>query len=92
MDSFFAPSSSLLLETYNAFEKETPTIFTVEVPRSFICAICCEILKEAVFLKCGHSFCNLCIKRSLRTKLECPLDRFFKTKKNEFNLKNKEIF
>ncbi|XP_061102648.1 E3 ubiquitin-protein ligase TRIM35-like [Conger conger] len=37
------------------------------------CAVCCDIFKEPVVLKCSHSFCRVCLQQCLREKRECPI-------------------
>mmetsp|Transcript_30227 Transcript_30227/g.37339 ORF Transcript_30227/g.37339 Transcript_30227/m.37339 type:complete len:239 (+) Transcript_30227:117-833(+) len=39
------------------------------------CSICTEPFLNTTTLCCGHSFCELCIHRWLRTALVCPLCR-----------------
>eukprot|EP00956_Cyclotella_meneghiniana_P029093 scaffold69416_cov19-Cyclotella_meneghiniana.AAC.1 len=46
-------------------------IFTSPPPDSCICAICHDVLKDAVGINCGHSFCEECAKACLLTK-SCP--------------------
>ena len=46
-------------------------IFTSPPPESCICAVCHDVLKDAVGINCGHSFCEECAKVCLPTKA-CP--------------------
>eukprot|EP00956_Cyclotella_meneghiniana_P019178 scaffold32681_cov60-Cyclotella_meneghiniana.AAC.2 len=46
-------------------------IFTSPPPDSCICAVCHDVLKDAVGINCGHSFCEECAKVCLPTKA-CP--------------------
>ena len=41
----------------------------------FTCCICQELFVRAHTLTCAHSFCELCIKEWMRTKMECPICR-----------------
>ena len=41
----------------------------------FTCPICLDYFIRASTLPCGHSFCNHCVLRSLRTTLTCPVCR-----------------
>lgn len=36
------------------------------------CPICIGVLKEAMITKCGHTFCNVCIRSTLIVKPICP--------------------
>ncbi|XP_029106499.1 E3 ubiquitin-protein ligase COP1 isoform X2 [Scleropages formosus] len=38
----------------------------------FVCPICFEMIEEAHMTKCGHSFCNKCIRQSLEDSNRCP--------------------
>ena len=46
-------------------------IFTSPPPDSCICAICHDVLKDAVGINCGHSFCEECAKACLSSG-SCP--------------------
>ncbi|XP_076000173.1 E3 ubiquitin-protein ligase TRIM35-like [Genypterus blacodes] len=42
------------------------------------CAICCEIFKDPVVLKCSHTFCRACVQQfwnKKKTRRECPVCR-----------------
>ncbi|XP_064177155.1 E3 ubiquitin-protein ligase TRIM35-like [Anguilla rostrata] len=41
------------------------------------CSVCCDIFKEAVVLKCSHSFCRECVQQYWEEKSsrECPICR-----------------
>ena len=41
----------------------------------FTCCICQELFVRAHTLTCAHSFCELCIKEWMKTKMECPMCR-----------------
>lgn len=41
----------------------------------FTCCICQELFIRAHTLSCAHSFCELCIKEWMKTKMECPICR-----------------
>ena len=48
-------------------------IFATEPPSSYICAICHDVLQNAVVMKeCGHSFCNECANECVSRKSCCP--------------------
>lgn len=51
-----------------------PTKF-VEEPPALICPICQRIFRDPVIsIKCGHTFCKLCIESIVLSKQPCPLD------------------
>ncbi|XP_068434024.1 E3 ubiquitin-protein ligase TRIM35-like [Clinocottus analis] len=42
------------------------------------CAVCCEIFKDPVVLKCSHSFCRVCLQQfwnKKKARRECPICR-----------------
>jgi hypothetical protein len=39
------------------------------------CPICLGVMVDAVSTTCGHKFCRLCLKMSLKAKPECPMCR-----------------
>ncbi|TNM96822.1 hypothetical protein fugu_014978 [Takifugu bimaculatus] len=42
------------------------------------CAVCCEIFKDPVVLKCSHSFCRACLQQfwnKKKARRECPICR-----------------
>lgn len=50
-------------------------IFTSSPPESCICAVCTDVLQDAVaFKECGHTFCNECAAACLPSNL-CPTCR-----------------
>ncbi|XP_063048426.1 E3 ubiquitin-protein ligase TRIM47-like [Engraulis encrasicolus] len=48
---------------------------------SFICSVCCELLRDPVTIPCGHNYCRKCIngwweqerKNKRKRKYSCPL-------------------
>ena len=51
-----------------------PTKF-VEEPQALICPVCKKIFREPVIsIKCGHTFCRICIEEMIRNGLTCPMD------------------
>jgi E3 ubiquitin-protein ligase RAD18 len=42
---------------------------------SLRCQICKEFLTAPLLTSCGHSFCSLCIRRTIPHKSECPVCR-----------------
>lgn len=51
-----------------------PTKF-VEEPPALVCPICQQIFQEPVIsVKCGHTFCRLCIESMVQTGAPCPID------------------
>ncbi|KAL5533382.1 RAD18 [Sanghuangporus sanghuang] len=42
---------------------------------AFSCQICGEVYDAPMMLGCGHSFCSICVRRSLRDRHECPACR-----------------
>ncbi|PAV23316.1 dna repair [Pyrrhoderma noxium] len=43
-----------------------------KIDESLRCRICGEIFDAPMTLQCGHSFCSVCVRRSLRDRKECP--------------------
>ncbi|KAF1761135.1 hypothetical protein GCK72_009389 [Caenorhabditis remanei] len=43
----------------------------------FCCAVCLDFFIEPCIIKCGHSFCHLCIESHLNITEKCPLCRAF---------------
>uniref|UniRef100_A0A1I7UHL1 RING-type domain-containing protein n=1 Tax=Caenorhabditis tropicalis TaxID=1561998 RepID=A0A1I7UHL1_9PELO len=41
----------------------------------FCCAVCLDFFIEPCIIKCGHSFCHLCIESQLNINEKCPLCR-----------------
>lgn len=57
-------------------EKPEIDFFNV-VPDYLLCGICFNVIEEAVILKCGHTFCRICIVRAIDLNNKCPLDNSF---------------
>jgi hypothetical protein len=38
----------------------------------FTCAICFDVMTTPVSISCGHTFCYMCIKRSMQRTKKCP--------------------
>lgn len=56
-----------------ATEAAAPAAPTVDVSQEFVCAVCLDILVEAMTaVPCGHSFCRSCIAGNVR---QCPTCR-----------------
>ena len=43
-----------------------------KIKANLICPICISTLKECCVTKCGHSFCQFCLKESLKFSSKCP--------------------
>jgi len=56
------------------FENE-PTLLVHPANEAYLCAICYEILNEPMMIKCGHTFCKVCIFREIDVRKRCPLCR-----------------
>lgn len=77
-----------------------PSLFIGDVDE-YTCPICFNVCKEPHETICGHVFCKICIHRSLRTQLNCPVCReqlrepysecVFYTKKLERDILNLQI-
>ena len=53
---------------------EKPTKF-VEEPPALMCPVCKKIFREPVIsVKCGHTFCRMCIEDMIKNGLTCPID------------------
>ena len=55
------------------------------------CSICYCVLKEPMFLKCGHKFCKKCINIHLNNFNNCPLCRYKINNKNDDLIEKKEF-
>lgn len=53
----------------------TETESAAKIVGKLECPICLCKLKWAVITDCGHTFCRVCIEKSLTTKYECPFCR-----------------
>nr|OQO29211.1 hypothetical protein B0A51_03843 [Rachicladosporium sp. CCFEE 5018] len=42
------------------------------IPGEHLCAVCQEIIYEAMTITCGHFFCRMCIRTHLATFDDCP--------------------
>ena len=47
----------------------------VDPPEDLICAVCNNLLTEAVQTACDHHFCADCLSRALKVKNSCPICR-----------------
>ena len=45
------------------------------VPDYLFCGICFNLMEEASILKCGHTFCKICITRVIDLSKKCPFDK-----------------
>ena len=59
--------SKILVKEESECEKESE-----KVPEHLTCTICGDILKQAVLTKCGHVFCDECIRNELLETKTCP--------------------
>ena len=51
-----------------------PTKF-VEEPQALLCPVCKRIFREPVIsVKCGHTFCRVCIEDLISNGQKCPMD------------------
>ncbi len=55
--------------------KLTKTPFLTDVECFLQCHICKEFLTAPMMTSCGHTFCSLCIRRSLNNERICPICR-----------------
>eukprot|EP00668_Euglena_longa_P000864 GGOE01001047.1.p1 GENE.GGOE01001047.1~~GGOE01001047.1.p1 ORF type:complete len:951 (-),score=183.34 GGOE01001047.1:1955-4807(-) len=56
--------------------KESGFRYAEMVDDEFSCPMCLEVMEDAACLtRCGHSFCQPCLKRALQRKPECPTCR-----------------
>ena len=46
-----------------------------ELELALECQLCKESIKAPMILPCGHSFCSLCIRRSMQLLQCCPVCR-----------------
>jgi len=79
-----------LKNIYNTFQKTKSTRKFVNlngVSRFLYCPICEDIFDNPVRLRCGHTFCQLCLLRWAQQKNDCPLCRkIFQMKDIQFDL------
>lgn len=53
--------------------KEAALRYADAVDDEFCCSMCLEVMENASCLtRCGHSFCQACLKRAIQRKPECP--------------------
>ena len=45
------------------------------VPDHLKCIICYEIFNKPISLRCGHTFCKMCLESALKEKPVCPTCR-----------------
>lgn len=43
-----------------------------EISSDYLCPICLELMKEAHIISCGHTFCRVCLERSIENNKRCP--------------------
>ena len=43
-----------------------------ELKEHLLCSVCLELPIHSVFLKCGHSFCWLCVEQCKKAGSTCP--------------------
>ena len=55
--------------------KDHDSSMITSMEEEFTCCICQELFIRAHTLTCAHSFCELCIKEWMKTKMECPICR-----------------
>ena len=54
--------------------RQTQATFT-EMTRALECALCCQVQKHMVVLKCGHLLCKDCEREHRKTLDSCPICR-----------------
>ncbi|CAL4062949.1 unnamed protein product, partial [Meganyctiphanes norvegica] len=42
----------------------------------YLCLVCFDLISEAHMTKCGHTFCRVCLERSIETNRRCPKCNF----------------
>ncbi|CAF1103032.1 unnamed protein product [Adineta ricciae] len=60
----------------------SPFVSTIE--EEYTCPICFELISEAYVSRCGHSFCNKCLQRTVESHRRCP--------KCQLSLQTSDIF
>ncbi|CAF1415743.1 unnamed protein product [Adineta steineri] len=63
-------SQTTLNETSPKTEPASPFVSTIE--EEYTCPICFELISEAYVSRCGHSFCNKCLQRTVESHRRCP--------------------
>ncbi|KAF2361731.1 WD40 repeat, partial [Trinorchestia longiramus] len=43
-----------------------------DICSDFLCPICLELMKEAHIISCGHTFCRVCLEKSINNSKRCP--------------------
>lgn len=56
-------------------EKAAIKIAKTDLKDELECPVCKDVFREPCTLACGHTFCLICAKRSLKVKKQCPLCR-----------------
>ncbi|UJR07728.1 hypothetical protein I4U23_012013 [Adineta vaga] len=63
-------SDTKTIEQSPKIESSTPFVSTIE--EEYTCPICFELISEAYVSRCGHSFCNKCLQRTVESHRRCP--------------------
>lgn len=53
----------------------TPLAGLMQVEQAFRCHVCKDLYKSPMITSCNHTFCSICIRRSLSENGKCPLCR-----------------
>ncbi|CAG8439587.1 6477_t:CDS:10 [Diversispora eburnea] len=83
----FDRSGKIRTNQFDSFPIETSTSYDISDPSDFPqtglqsldlfsrCPICKEFFNTPMISECGHTYCSLCIRRSLATDQVCPICR-----------------
>uniref|UniRef100_A0A2P2I6F2 E3 ubiquitin-protein ligase RFWD2-like n=1 Tax=Hirondellea gigas TaxID=1518452 RepID=A0A2P2I6F2_9CRUS len=47
-----------------------------EVVSDYLCPICLDLINEAHIISCGHTFCRVCLEKSIESNKRCPKCNF----------------
>jgi len=78
-----SPTTTSTLTLSPKLDKSSATAIG-SIEEDYYCPICFELINEAFVSRCGHSFCNKCLQRTVESLRRCP--------KCQLSLQTSDIF